>query len=136
MQTISGIKYLWKLPQVDQQKVLEIASQFSLSVPLSQTLLTRGYVSKESVENYLFSSETKDVASAALMKDAEKAVDRIIQAIENKEKILIFGDYDVDGITSSSLMMTALLPLGADVNFYLPHRAREGYGLSSKVVLS
>lgn len=134
MQTVSGIKYLWKLPQVDQQKVLEIASQFSLSVPLSQTLLTRGYVSKESVENYLFSSESKDVASATLMKDAEKAVDRILQAIENKEKILIFGDYDVDGITSSSLMMTALLPLGADVNFYLPHRAREGYGLSSKVV--
>lgn len=134
MQTVSGIKYVWQLPETDTQKVLEIASEFSLSIPLSQILLSRGYTTKDAIENYLFSSETKDVASAALMKDAEKAVDRILKAIENKEKILIFGDYDVDGITSSSLMMTALVPLGADVNFYLPHRVKEGYGISSKVV--
>jgi single-stranded-DNA-specific exonuclease len=68
------------------------------------------------------------------MKDAPKAVARILKAIENKEKILIFGDYDVDGITSSSLVMTAMLPLGALVNFFLPNRARDGYGLSTKVV--
>ena len=134
MQTISGIKYLWKLPETDQQQVLKIASEFSLSIPLSQILFSRGYTTKDVIEDYLFSSETKDVASAMLMKDAEKAVDRIIKAIDNNEKILIFGDYDVDGITSSALMMTALLPLGAQVNFYLPHRVKEGYGLSSKVV--
>lgn len=134
MQTVSGIKYIWKLPATDTQKVLDIASEFSLSIPLSQILISRGYTTKDAVEDYLFSSETKDVASAALMKDAEKAVDRILKAIENKEKILVFGDYDVDGITSSSLMMTALKPLGADVNFYLPHRVKDGYGLSTKIV--
>lgn len=134
METISGIKYVWRLPNIDAQKALDVSSEFSISVPLSQTLLSRGYTSKESIESYLFSSEKKDVASASLMKDAQKSVDRILKAIENKEKILIFGDYDVDGITSSSLMMTCLAPLGADVNFYLPHRVKEGYGLSTKVV--
>ncbi len=68
------------------------------------------------------------------MKDAQKAVDRILKAIANKEKILIFGDYDVDGITSSALMMICLLPFGADVNFFLPHRVRDGYGISTKIV--
>lgn len=134
MQTVSGIKYVWKLPETDMQKVLDIASEFSLSIPLSQILHSRGYITKDAIEDYLFSSEAKDVASAKLMKDAEKAVDRILKAIENKEKILVFGDYDVDGITSSSLMMTALSPLGADINFYLPHRVKDGYGLSTKVV--
>ncbi|MFT6765246.1 MAG: single-stranded-DNA-specific exonuclease [Alteromonas naphthalenivorans] len=134
MQTVSGIKYIWKLPETDTQKVLEIASQFSLSIPLSQILHSRGYITKDAIEDYLFSSEQKDVSSATLMKDAEKAVNRILKAIENKEKILVFGDYDVDGITSSALMMTALTPLGADVNFYLPHRVKDGYGLSTKVV--
>ena len=134
MQKVSGIKYVWQLPETDTQKMLDIASDFSLSMPLSQILISRGYTTKDAIENYLFSSEAKDVASAALMKDAEKAVDRILTAIKNKEKILIFGDYDVDGITSSSLMMSALLPLGADVNFYLPHRVKEGYGISSKVI--
>lgn len=134
MQTVSGIKYLWQLPETDTQQVLDIASEFSLSVPLSQILISRGYTSKDAIEDYLFSSEIKDVSSAVLMKDAEKAVERILTAIKNKEKILIFGDYDVDGITSSSLMMSALQPLGADVNFYLPHRVKEGYGISSKVI--
>src|SRR5690606_10716363 len=60
--------------------------------------------------------------------------DRILQAIDNKEHILVFGDYDVDGITSSSLMMICLLPIGAKINFFLPHRVRDGYGLSTKII--
>src|SRR4029078_956992 len=68
------------------------------------------------------------------LKDALKAVERIEHAIERGEKILVFGDYDVDGITSSALMMNCLLPLGAQANFFLPHRVRDGYGLSPKIV--
>lgn len=134
MQTIKGLKYLWDVPSVNQQKVLDIASSYNLAIPLAATLLSRGFDSKESIDSYLFSSFEKDVACASLLKDAEKAVERIIYAIDHKEKILIFGDYDVDGITSSSLMMACLAPLGALVNFYLPNRVREGYGLSTKVV--
>ena len=134
IQTVQGAKFLWKLPQDDRQKILDIASMHNLSIPLSQTLLSRGFIDRDEINSYLFSSLEKDVASATLMKDAQKAVDRIIQAIENKEKILIFGDYDVDGITSSSVMMSCLLPLGAQVNFFLPHRVKDGYGLSTKIV--
>ena len=57
-----------------------------------------------------------------------------LKQLHDKEKILVFGDYDVDGITSSAFMMICLLPLGADVNFFLPHRLRDGYGISTKMV--
>lgn len=134
MQVVQGLKYRWNIPGVDHQKALDIASTYNLAIPLAHTLLSRGYDSKEMIDSYLFSSFEKDVSSCALMKDAQKAVDRILYAIEHKEKILIFGDYDVDGITSSSLMMACLVPLGAQVNFYLPNRLKEGYGLSTKVV--
>lgn len=134
MNILQGDKYLWKLPDHNKESVLEIASAFNLSFPIAQTLLTRGYINKEMVNSFLFSSYEADVAHPSLMKDAHKAVDRILQAIAHKEKILIYGDYDVDGVTSSSLMLICLLPLGADVNFFIPNRVRDGYGLNAKIV--
>lgn len=131
---IQGVKYLWKLPDTTEGKHLELAASYALSVPLAQTLLTRGFTHKDSIEKYLFTSREQDVSHPASMKDAQKAVDRIMRAIASNEKILIIGDYDVDGITASSLMMASLLPLGAQVNFYIPHRVKEGYGLSTAVV--
>lgn len=131
---LQGAKYLWKLPQTDQAELLKIAASYNLSIPIAQALLSRGYTTQEAIDSFLFSSFEKDVSHPSLMKDAQKAVDRIIQAIDLQEKILVFGDYDVDGITSSSLMMISLLPLRAQVNFFLPHRTRDGYGLSTKVV--
>ncbi len=132
--TIQGKKFLWRLPQTDHDIVMQIAADFNLSFPIAQTLVARGFVDKKQLQDFLLVSKDISVGDPALMKDASKAVARILQAIENKEKILIFGDYDVDGITSSSLVMTAMLPLGANVNFFLPNRARDGYGLSTKVV--
>ena len=134
MATMRGAKYLWKLPQGDPHAIWSIAASYNLSYPIAQLLMSRGYGDKETIDSFLFSSFEKDVAHTSAMKDAQKAVDRILKAIQDKEKILIFGDYDVDGITSSALMMICLLPLGADVNFFLPHRVRDGYGISSKVV--
>lgn len=134
MYTIQGKKYLWKLPEENQQLALQFAASYNLSFPIVQTLVSRGFQSKHQLDQFLFSSFEKDVAHPEKMKDAQKAVARIVQAIENKEKILIFGDYDVDGITSTALMMTCLLPLGAQVNFFLPHRVRDGYGISKKIV--
>jgi single-stranded-DNA-specific exonuclease len=134
MAMMRGAKYLWKLPQGDPHAIWHIASSYNLSYPIAQLLLSRGYTDKDSIDSFLFSSFEKDVSHTSRMKDAQKAVDRILKAIANKEKILIFGDYDVDGITSSALMMICLLPLGADVNFFLPHRLRDGYGISTKIV--
>lgn len=131
---VQGAKYIWHVSNVDKQSVIDLSLAYNLSYPITQTLLTRGYATKSDIDGYLFSTFEKDVSHTKLLKDAQKAVDRILLAIKNKEKILICGDYDVDGITSSAMMMLCLLPLGADVNFFLPHRVKDGYGLSTKVV--
>lgn len=134
MQLVNGSKYLWQLPIGDKNLISDLVLSHNLSFPVVQTLVGRGYVTKKSIEDFLFVSREKSTADPRLLKDAEKAVDRIIKAVKNKEKILICGDYDVDGITSSAMMMLCLLPLGADVNFFLPHRVRDGYGLKPKIV--
>lgn len=134
MNIIQGHKYLWQLPENNQEATLSIASTCNLSMPIAQTLCSRGYTTPEQVSSFLFSSFEQDVAHSSRLKDAEKAVERMLIALEKKEKILIFGDYDVDGITSSALMMMCLLPLDAQVNFFLPHRVKDGYGISTVVV--
>lgn len=134
MSTLQGAKYLWKLPEYNQQLVSDLVLANNLSFPIVQTLVSRGHTTQQACEQFLFSSYEKDVAHPGLLKDAHKAVDRIIFAIKNNQKILIAGDYDVDGITSSALMMICLAPLGAQVNFFLPHRVNDGYGLSIKTV--
>ncbi|HEV2916320.1 MAG TPA: single-stranded-DNA-specific exonuclease RecJ [Candidatus Babeliales bacterium] len=132
--TIQGEKYVWFLPDEHNARAAQIASSYNLSIPIAQTLLSRGFTSKEMIDDFLFSTYQKDVGNSKQMKDAQKAVDRIVHAIKSKEKIIICGDYDVDGVTSSALMMMCLLPLGADVNFFLPHRVKNGYGLSTNTV--
>lgn len=131
---IQGEKYLWNIPDIDIHAAYTLASKYNISLALTQTLLNRGIASEHDFEQYLFSSYEKDTADPRLLKDAEKAVDRLLFAIQHKEKILIAGDYDVDGITSSALLLTCLLPLGADINFFLPNRVRDGYGLSVKTI--
>jgi len=131
---IQGHKYLIGLPVISDDDTSKLAQHFNISSSLAQVLLARGMSDIEVVQNYLMTSYEKDVFDPRLMKDAVKSVERILLAIEQQEKILIFGDYDVDGITSSSLMMIGLLSLGAKVNFFLPNRVKDGYGLSSKIV--
>lgn len=132
--TVLGQKYLWKLPSADQQRIGAIASRYNLSFAIAQVLYTRGFTNEDDIERFLFTTFEDSVADARLLKDAEKAVDRILLAIEKQEAILISGDYDVDGITSSAMMMICLLPLGAKINYFLPHRVKDGYGLSMKTV--
>src|SRR3989338_3305958 len=105
MKTIPGSKYIWKLPETDAQHIAHIAATYNISFPIAHTLLSRGYTEHNAIRSFLFSSLEKDVAHPSLLKDAQKAVDRIMYAIANKEPILIFCDYDVDGITSSALIM-------------------------------
>ena len=131
---VQGLKYQWKVADVDTAAVAQLASDVALPIPLAYALYTRGFTRKEQLQDYLISSYEKDVADPLLLKDAQKAVDRLILALRTHEKILIAGDYDVDGITSSALMMICLLPLGAQINFFLPNRVKDGYGLSVKTV--
>lgn len=132
--TSQGSKYLWKIKQHDESAVRELASNHNISHPFAQTLFSRGLTDKEQIYSYLFTSFEKDVAHASLFKGGLIAVERLLRAVEQKEKILIFGDYDVDGVTSTSIMLVSLMPLGANINYFLPNRVRDGYGLSKKVV--
>ncbi|MFA6527023.1 MAG: single-stranded-DNA-specific exonuclease RecJ [Candidatus Babeliales bacterium] len=132
--SIKGCKFVWQFKEVDQSLVNAIAVTHNISLPIAHVLCARGYTTQEQIRAFLFSSLEQDVHHPGLLKDSERAVLRILKAIENQEKILIFGDYDVDGVTSCSLLMLALIPLDAQVNFHLPNRAKEGYGLSVNAV--
>ncbi|MCK4265583.1 single-stranded-DNA-specific exonuclease RecJ [Candidatus Babeliales bacterium] len=131
---IQGKKYLLHVKSSNEDEVRKISGEHNLSIPVSQVLFNRGYKLGDNIREFLFTSYEKNVPDGNLLKDSNIAVDRILKAIKEKEKILVFGDYDVDGISSSSLALVCLLPLGAKINFFLPNRARDGYGLSTKIV--
>ena len=95
-----------------------------------QLLKSRGYDTPEKIERY-FVPSLSDLYDPFLLGGMEKAVDRVIKAVNNNEKVLVHGDYDADGITGSALVIGNLRKFGLDVEYYIPHRIIEGYGLSS-----
>jgi single-stranded-DNA-specific exonuclease len=127
---IQGVKYVWLFRGSESSDVLQLASRYNLSMPIVQTLIGRGFASREAIDSFLFASFESDVSDPALLADAQKVVARLRCAIDAGHRILIFGDYDVDGMSATALVMYCLLTLGAKVNFYLPNRMTEGYGLS------
>ncbi len=127
---MQGKKYLWLLPKTTSSDVLALAAFYNISTPIIQTLFGRGLSSKGAIDSYLFASFDHDVAHPAMLQDAQKAVDRLRLAIDRGERILVFGDYDVDGMSATALVMYCLLSVGARINFYLPNRVTDGYGLS------
>ncbi len=131
---IQGLKYRWKIKKHDEKVVRSISYDHNLTLPVAHVLYSRGLLKSDQIYSYLFSSLEKDVGDPGLFKDSAAALARLLKAIEGKEKIIVFGDYDVDGITSTSLLLISLLPLGANINFYLPNRRTDGYGLSEKFV--
>lgn len=133
MQVVSGLKYRWHLPITNHEKAHALALRYNLSFAVAHVLVHRGFEMDDRLDQYLFGNNNV-LADAILLKDVEKSVNRIIAAIDGKEKILICGDYDVDGVTSSALMMMGLLPVTPHINFFLPNRVRDGYGLSTKII--
>ncbi|PJC36763.1 single-stranded-DNA-specific exonuclease RecJ [Candidatus Peregrinibacteria bacterium CG_4_9_14_0_2_um_filter_53_11] len=104
-------------------------------LPLLERLLrNRGLTEVGEVTRFLNPNREKDFHDPFLMDDMTKAVERITKAIEQKERIMIFGDYDVDGITGSAILFRALRTLGAQVSCRLPHRIEDGYGLRNKFI--
>ncbi len=103
--------------------------EFHIPRAVARVLYNRGFINHDEVGKFLNPS-TADLHSPFLLKDMDIAVDRIIQALREREPIMIYGDYDVDGITSVSLLYLFLRDLGGEVTFYIPDRAAEGYGIS------
>ncbi len=95
---------------------------------IAKLLKNRGIDSAEKAKGY-FEGKLSDLHSPLLLKDMDKATERIKRALQNKEKIMVFGDYDVDGITATALLYNFLKKMGADVHYTLPHRENDGYGM-------
>ena len=121
-----GIKYNWIYPKYDENFIKELES-YSISKNVAKILNARNITDMNSVKKY-FSDEYEEGYDPFLMHDMQKAVDRINEAIENEEKILVYGDYDADGITSTVLLVETLISMGANVSSYIPNRFEEGYG--------
>ena len=107
----------------------EISSRLGIGRILSDILVQRGYDTPEKADNFLKKGMTF-FHDPFLMNDMEKGVDRIFKAIENKERITVYGDYDVDGVTSVSALYLYLAEKGATVDCYIPNRMNEGYGMN------
>lgn len=128
-------KRKWNIKSVleEDDKIIEISSTLGCSYVVASLLVNRGYESVESAEKFL-KKEQEILHNPFLMNEMDKAVDRILSAIKNNEKITIYGDYDVDGVTSVSILYLYLEKLGADIDYYIPSRKGEGYGVSVDAV--
>lgn len=100
----------------------------------TKLLFNRGLITDSEIHNFLYPDPANDFHDPFLMEDMARAVARIGQAIEKSERIMIFGDYDVDGITATAILMRCLTKLKANVSYRLPHRIEDGYGLREKFV--
>ncbi len=117
--------------QGDGQKMESLSGELNIAKPLATLLIQRGITSFEAAKKF-FRPQLTQLHDPFLMKDMAVAVERIQAALLNREKILIYGDYDVDGTTSVALVYTFLRSFYGDVDFYIPDRYNEGYGISIK----
>lgn len=124
---------VWSVAKVNKERAIAMANKLEIPPLLAMMLDIRGITKEKDVINFL--QENKDFSDPFLMKDMDKAVERITTAVENGEKICVYGDYDADGVTSTSLLYSYLRDsLGADVMFYIPTRTGEGYGMNKGAV--
>ncbi len=119
----------WNILPIDEQQVPSLQNALKISPTICSLLVQRGIDDFEKAKQF-FRPSLHDLYSPWLMKDMRKAVDRILLAVENKEPILVYGDYDVDGTTSVASMFQFLRSIHTPIDFYIPHRYREGYGIS------
>jgi len=126
------MEFRWEvLNNHDSRTINEYADQLNSSPVLARILLNRGIANIETARRFL-KPELSHLHDPFLLAGMQDAVERIAAAITNKEKILIYGDYDVDGTTATSMLLLFFRNLGQDVGFYIPDRLLEGYGLSEK----
>ncbi len=123
----------WTVSKVDKEYVAEISEKYSLNPFAALLLVSRNFLGEQETEDFL-SGETVYMSDPFELPDMEKAADRIRKAIVDFEKIVIYGDYDADGVTSTALLYSYLSSKGADVSYYIPDRNSEGYGMHTDSV--
>lgn len=123
----------WEVYAVREMVEEPALKELGVSPLTALVLLNRGIANADQARRFLFPA-LSDLPDPLAMKDMEKAVNRISQAIRDKERITLFGDYDVDGITATALLLLFLREAGGRVDYYLPHRLKEGYGLNMEAL--
>ena len=126
------MSYIWKLPQKPSKEFIDKFPE--LHPIVVQLLYNRNLKTQKEIDEFLSPDYSKDVHDPHLFKDMEKVCQRIYKAIKNKELITVYGDYDADGVSSAVILRSVLKNLKANVEVYLPHREKEGYGLNKKAV--
>lgn len=122
----------WSIAKLNKENAKTISERYELPPIIATLLDIRGIVSQQDIESFLFNESELD--SPFDIKDMDKACERVKSAVENGEKICVYGDYDADGVTSTALLYSYLETLGADVMYYIPSREEEGYGMNIKAV--
>ena len=123
----------WQIYETDNEKVNELIKKYNLNILLATILVNKNITDEKVLSKFLHPTRN-DFYDPFLMPDMELAVNRILKAIENKEKIIIYGDYDADGITSITVLKSFFKDLGIEVDSYIPNRLEEGYGLNKPAV--
>ncbi|MGA2854131.1 MAG: DHH family phosphoesterase, partial [Verrucomicrobiota bacterium] len=124
------MKFRWSPAPPQPLLAGQLASQLKISPLLAQCLLNRGFSEPSAIRQFL-QPRLKNLADPFLLPNMDAAIGRLLRAREKNEPLVIFGDYDVDGVTSTALLLEVLRALGWRVDFYLPNRMDEGYGLSA-----
>ncbi len=123
------LKKKWLLREFDKNRVVEMSKEFHISPLTAIILYNRGIHDDDAIRRFL-SKDIDVMHDPYLLKDMEKAAERIRKARDNKEKVTIYGDYDVDGITSIAILYKYLTEMGIDTDYYVPDRMQEGYGVN------
>jgi single-stranded-DNA-specific exonuclease len=122
--------YRWTAaPKLNDQKVEQLAELINVSPIIARLLLQRGVETFEQAKKF-FRPQLTDLYDPFLMKDMDKAIDRIILGLQRKERVMIYGDYDVDGTTSVSIVFSYFSKFTSNIEYYIPDRYKEGYGIS------
>ncbi len=125
---------IWNLKkQGDQNEVKHLSAALNVNMVIARLLVQRGIKTFDEAKTF-FRPRLSDLHDPFLMKDMDRAVERLEQAIANKEKVIVYGDYDVDGTTSVALMYSFLKPRIEEIEYYIPDRYSEGYGISPKSI--
>lgn len=123
----------WSVSPSQPERALRLAKALSVSPILAQLLINRGVEDPAAAGTFL-RTRLDHLHDPFQLKEMHKAVDRILRALRDNEKILVFGDYDVDGVTGTTLMVQFFRTLGREIGWYIPHRIEEGYSLSRAAV--
>ncbi|MBA7490277.1 Single-stranded-DNA-specific exonuclease RecJ [subsurface metagenome] len=126
-------KIEWCISKEDKKLQSELSKELNISPILAQLLINRGTKEVLSARRFL-KADLKDLRDPYIFQDMEKAIDKILRAINNNERILIYGDYDVDGITSVALLFSILREFTTNLYYYIPNRFQEGYGLNEEAI--